>query len=151
MFCVWWNTKGLVHFELLDTGQKITTQLYSREINRVCQALRHKRVDTSKTAFLQISARPHIAKITQHKIEELGWELVPHPPYSPDLASSNYHLFRSMQHFLEDKKFKNSEEVKIWVSSYFDSRSASIFANWIHSLRDRCQTVIHANRKYTLN
>ena len=140
-----------MHFEPLNPGQKITTQLYSQELNRVCQALRRKRVDTSKTTFLQISVRPHIAKITQHKIEELGWELLPHPPYSPDLAPSDYHLFRSMQHFLEEKKFKNSEEVKIWVSSYFDSRPAGFFADGIHSLRDRWRTVIDANGEYTLD
>ena len=151
MLCIWWNTKGLVHFELLNPGQKITTQLYSQELNRAYQALRRKRMDTSKTKFLQSSARHHIAKITQHKIEELGWELLPHPPYSPDLAPSDYHLFRSMQHFLEDKKFKNSEEVKIWVSSYFDSRPASFFADGIHSVRNRWRTVIHANPEYTLD
>ena len=52
MLCVWWNTKGLVHFELLDPDQKITTQLYSQKLNRMYQALRRKRVDTSKTKFL---------------------------------------------------------------------------------------------------
>ena len=68
------------------------------------QALLRQGVDTSKTKFLQDNARSHIAKITQHKIEELVWELPSYPPYSPDLASSDYHLFRSKERFLEDKK-----------------------------------------------
>jgi len=31
--------------------------------------------------------------LTLEKIENIGWEVLRHPPYSPDLASSDYHLF----------------------------------------------------------
>ena len=40
---------------------------------------------------------------------KLGWITVPHPPYSPDLAPTDYHLFRSRSrsrsHHLREKKF----------------------------------------------
>jgi histone-lysine N-methyltransferase SETMAR len=29
-------------------------------------------------------------------IQEFDWEILSHPPYSPDLAPSDYHLFRSL-------------------------------------------------------
>jgi hypothetical protein len=32
-------------------------------------------------------------KLTQERIQELKWELLEHPPYSPDLAPSDFHLF----------------------------------------------------------
>ena len=48
------------------------------------------------------------AKITQEKIKQLGWELLLHPPYSPDLAPSDYH------HFLSD--------VQTHLELYFESR-----------------------------
>ena len=130
MICMGWNTKGLMHFELLNPGQKITTQLYSQELNRVCQALQRKRVDTSKTKFLQINARPHIAKITQQEIEEMGWELLPHPPYSLNLTSFDYYLFRSIQHFLEEQKFKHSKEVKIWGIQLLRRAACRLLRGW---------------------
>ena len=43
--------------------------------------------------FYQDNARSHIVKKTLDIIENFGWEEVPLPPYSPYLATSDYHLF----------------------------------------------------------
>ncbi|EPB69550.1 hypothetical protein ANCCEY_11356 [Ancylostoma ceylanicum] len=49
------------------------------------------------------NAKPHISKKSSEKLKDLGIELVPHPPHSPDLAPSDYHVFRSMQSFFADR------------------------------------------------
>ena len=151
LLCVWWNTKGLVHFEVLDYGQTVTADLYSNQLDRVDQALKRQGLDTSKTKLIHDNARPHIAKLTEKKIDELGWELLPHPPYSPDLAPSNYHMFRSMQHSLAGKKFENHDEIRIWVSSFFKSKPAKFYEEGIHSLRQRWRRVIDDEGEYLLD
>ena len=110
-----------------------------------------KWVDPATAKFLHDNARPHVAKVIQQKIEELDWEVLPHPPYSPDLAPSDYHLFRSMQHYLAEKKFKNCDEVKIWVSEFFESQPAEFFEEGIHSLRRRWRDVVNSNGEYLLD
>ncbi|UYV70361.1 hypothetical protein LAZ67_7002670 [Cordylochernes scorpioides] len=40
------------------------------------------------------NARPHVAKIVKETLEALQWDVLPHPPYSPDIAPSDYHIFR---------------------------------------------------------
>jgi hypothetical protein len=40
-----------------------------------------------------------------------------HPPYLPDVAPSDYHLFRSMQHGLLEMHFTSYEDVRKWVAS----------------------------------
>ena len=57
------------------------------------------------------NARPRAALGTRQKIAELGWEILAHPPYSSDLAPSDYHLFLTLQNFLRGKKFKNEEDI----------------------------------------
>jgi len=41
----------------------------------------------------------------------MGWELLQHLPYSPDLAPSNFHLFGPQSESLEDIKVKNDENI----------------------------------------
>ena len=60
-------------------------------------------VATSKgVIFHQDNARPHTSLVTRKKVLELGWKMMHHPPYSPDLAPPDYHLFRSLQNHLND-------------------------------------------------
>jgi histone-lysine N-methyltransferase SETMAR len=64
----------------------------------------------------QDSARPHTAKKTLQKIEELeGIELLSHPAFSPDLEPSDYYLFCSMAQFLRGKKFQCVADVEVGV------------------------------------
>ena len=54
----------------------------------------------------------YLLKNTRKKLLELVWEMMPHPPYSPDLATFDYHLFRSLQNYLKGKTFDSNEAVK---------------------------------------
>jgi len=52
--------------------------------------------------LLYDNARPHVAQPVIIYLEMLKWEVVLHPPYSPDITPSDYHLFRSMAHGLAE-------------------------------------------------
>ncbi|EFN82451.1 Histone-lysine N-methyltransferase SETMAR, partial [Harpegnathos saltator] len=54
-----------------------------------------------------------------------------HPVYFPDLAASDYHLFRSMQHFLKDTLFRNYEEVQKWIDEWITSKDRAFFRRGI--------------------
>jgi histone-lysine N-methyltransferase SETMAR len=47
-----------------------------------------------------------------------GWELLSHPPYSPDLASSDYHLFGPLKVHLKGHHYKTDEAVQEAVRSW---------------------------------
>jgi len=42
----------------------------------------------------------------------LGWTVVPHPSYSPDLAPFDFFLFLTIKKTLKGKRFATVEEVK---------------------------------------
>ena len=98
MLSFWWDWKGIVHHELLEPGQTINSTLYCQQLMRLKQAIKRKRselINKKGIVFRHDNARAHISLVTRQKLRELGWEVLMHPPYSPDLASSDYHLFRS--------------------------------------------------------
>ncbi|GFW76638.1 histone-lysine N-methyltransferase SETMAR [Trichonephila clavipes] len=65
--------------------------------------------------FHHDNARPHTSLVTRQKLLELGWDVLPHPPYSPDHAPSDYFLFRSLQNSLNGKNFNNDDDVKSYL------------------------------------
>jgi histone-lysine N-methyltransferase SETMAR len=94
MLSVWWNMAGVVHWELLSTGSTVTAEYYCKQLDLVANEFRGKQ---DKVFFLHDNTRPRIANTTLQKLLNLGWTVLPHPPYSPDLAPTDYHLFRSLR------------------------------------------------------
>jgi histone-lysine N-methyltransferase SETMAR len=57
------------------------------------------------------NAKPHTSKMSIEKMEELGFILVPQPPYSPDLAPCNFFLFGHLKQHLEGQHFTREDHV----------------------------------------
>jgi histone-lysine N-methyltransferase SETMAR len=57
------------------------------------------------------NARRHTSLHTREAITKLQWTVLPHPPYNPDLAPYDYHLFSPLKDAICGKKFENDEEV----------------------------------------
>lgn len=106
-------------------------------------ARRHGRV-----ILLHDNASSNTAKSTKETIKALEWEALPHPPYSPDLAPSDYHLFRSMAHGLADQHFANYEEVAKWLESWLASKGEKFYWEGIHNLPDRWSKCVESDGAY---
>lgn len=144
----WWNAKGIVHWELLPTNTTVNAELYCAQLDVVASKLRGKQ---DRVYFQHDNARPHIAKVTQQKLQSLGWAVIPHPPYSPDLAPSDYHLFRSLAHHLEGKEFKNDDDLKTSLQTFFDEKSPEFYKRGIDLLPIRWQYVVDNNGAYVVD
>ena len=79
---------------------------------------------------------------------ELSWQTVPHPPYSLDLAPSDYHLFRSLKHFLRGKTFINYDDLKTAVTNFFALQSLEFWTKGIEDLPNRWEKVINCDGDY---
>jgi histone-lysine N-methyltransferase SETMAR len=66
---------------------------------------------TRGVSLLHDNARPHTAPVSKELLTSFGWDIVTHPPYSHDLAPSDYHFFTKLK-FLGGKRFSNNQEVK---------------------------------------
>ncbi|KAF7267973.1 hypothetical protein GWI33_018849 [Rhynchophorus ferrugineus] len=82
------------------------------------------------------------------KIHELGFELLPHSPYSPDLAPSGYFLFSDLKRMLAGKSFSSNEEVISETEAYFEAKEKSYYKNSIEKLEGPYNQCISDNKYY---
>ena len=83
-----------------------------KQLQKLIEAVCEKRSKRLEIALLQDNAKPHTAKLTQQFLMSLGWMTVPCPSYSPDVAPSDYHIFRALKQHLREKSFTDYDEPK---------------------------------------
>ena len=71
--------------------------------------------------FRQDNAPRHKSIKTMAKLHKLHYELLPLPPYSPDLTPSDYWLFADLKKMLAGKKFISNEEAIAESEAYFEA------------------------------
>ena len=131
--------------------QAITVDLYSQQLERVQQALRLKElvlVNRKGVLFLHDNARPHVARVVRDTIQQLGWETLYHPPYSPDLAPIDYNLFHSLDNHFRGKSFTNEQTYVKPLRTSLLPKPRSSTAKGIEQLVTRCQKVLDADGDY---
>ena len=98
--------------------------------------------------FHQDNAPCHKSIKTMAKLHELNFELLPHPPYSPDLAPSDYWLFADLKKMLAGKKFRSNEEVIAETEAYFEAKDKSFYKSGIEMLERRWNDCIVLDGNY---
>ncbi|KAL6724260.1 hypothetical protein Aduo_019164 [Ancylostoma duodenale] len=68
------------------------------------------------------------------KIEELSWEVVDHQPYIPNLAPTDYHLFRSLEHSLRGNRFAKVDDPHEHLSIFFNLQPTDFYRRRIEIL-----------------
>ena len=151
MLSVWWDFQGIIYFELLPPNTTVDSELYCNQLQNLKVALQAKRPERHKVRLLHDNAKPHISKVTRQKLEELGWQVLPHPPYSPDLAPSDYHLFRSLRNHLSEKHFDDQDHLKLDLETFFHSHSKKFYEDGIMDLPKRWEYVVDNNGAYVID
>ena len=136
---------GLFIGEILRNGRTITADLYRQQLDQVAEKLKGKQ---SRIYYLHNNVRPHVAKSTCEKWLKLGWIPIRHPPYSPDLAPTDYHLFRSLSHHLREKKLDDENDAKMDIANFFGQKSQDFYERGILSLVEHWRQVIDSSGAY---
>ena len=103
MATVFWDSKGIILIDYKLAGTSITREYYANVIKQLRFAINEKRRGKLAAGVLLLHDNAPVLKsrVTQAAIRECKFEQLNHPPYSPDLAPSDYYLFRNLKsHFL---------------------------------------------------
>jgi len=102
-----WDQNGILLIAYLPKGQTINADYYSSLLVQLKGILKEKRCGkiTNGVLFLHDNAPAHRALSTKKKLTYLVFHCLDHPPYSPDLAPSDYHLFPGLKKQLKGRHF----------------------------------------------
>lgn len=104
--------------------------------------------DYGKVRLLHDNGKPHTAQITWQTLQKFRWEVLPHPPYAPCCALSDYHLFRALHQDMLGKQFDDQDELKGYLDNFFKSKSLKSYEEGIMDLPRRWEKVIDNDGAY---
>jgi len=131
----------LLHFS--PPNETVNSAAYQATLKEFKRAVQHKSLQMSdkRLLFLHDNTRTHTAHATVNLLEGRGWEILEHPPYSPDLVPLDFHLFLNMKKYLRAMRFKSRDDVKhevqIWLCGQDTTLYQQGFEKWISCI-DKC-------------
>ena len=98
--------------------------------------------------FHQDNAPAYKGVFAMGKLRDLHYELLEHPPYSPDLAPCDFCLFPKLKLFLAGQHFSSNQEVIAAVEGYFAKLMKNRYRDGIMVLEHRWNKCISLKGDY---
>ncbi|XP_037775638.1 histone-lysine N-methyltransferase SETMAR-like [Penaeus monodon] len=115
--------------DFLAKGTAITEPYYDSLLQKLREAIKTKGLGmlTKGVCLLQGNAPVHNSLIAHLEARSCGYDNLPHPPYSLDLAPCDFHLFPSIKSFLEGKRVQDDETLISEVTSWLQTQPADFY------------------------
>ena len=110
----WWSALSLIQHSFLNPGETVTSKKYAQQIDEIhwkIQCLQPALVNRMDPNFHE-KTQQYVPQGTLQKLNELGYEVLPHLPYSLDLLPTGYHFVKHLDKFLQGKHFHNRHETE---------------------------------------
>ena len=92
--------------------------------------------------------RVHTCKVAMDAVERNGYELIPHPAYSPDLAPGDFFPFPNLKKDIRGLHFRSDEEVVTAVEEWVNGKDPDFFSSGLMALEHRWSKCITLEGNY---
>jgi histone-lysine N-methyltransferase SETMAR len=146
-----WNPRGLHLIKVLKKDCKFNAGYYIAEILDPLSQWRSIEAAGNERKLLvhADNARPHTAKLSTQYCHENRMKSGPHPPYSPDLAPSDFYLFGYVKICLSGLSFEDACQLLAALKGVLEGIKKvtlqMVFLEWI----DRMRKCVTTNGEYT--
>ena len=107
------DSLAIVHKEFVPTGQTVNHAFCKDALKRLRKLVRRVRTDIADDWLLQDDNAPaHTALSIREFLAKKSIPVLPHPPYSPDLAPCDFYLFPNLKSKLKGHHFGTMENIK---------------------------------------
>jgi histone-lysine N-methyltransferase SETMAR len=137
MLSIFWDASGVILMDFAESGVRINSEYYVNLVQQTRKLRRKSRV--CELYYLHDNAPIHTSGLSTAAIQGCGLTVLPHPPYSPDLAPSDFFLFTHLKQALRGRHFSSKEDLKKAVTDFLDEKSSNFFENAFSQLALRWQ------------
>jgi len=139
MTSVFWDSEGVLVVDYLEQGKTVTGVYYTGLVHKLCEAIKSKcGGKLTEGVLLHHDIAPaHTSHVAMTAIHECGFELLSHPPYSPDLAPSDFHLFRHLKDSLNGQAFEDDNAVIMAINEWIEEQEQNFFLEGVKTLVQR--------------
>ena len=150
MLTIFWNTFGFPLVKILPEGMTFNDDYFITEIlEPIYQNTARLREESGKKIVLHFdNARPHISKKVLQYLASHDMERAPQPPYSPDLAPSDFYLFGYIKGLLAGRSFNSAEELLSAVDEILSEISETTLMRVFKEWEERLKQVIELKGDY---
>ena len=139
MVCIFFSTKGVETITYWDKGNTIDQHSYVDDCLKPLVKVINGHRNTCGTNYLKFhhdNARPHVAKKVIDYLKDQNFVIIDHPPYSPDLAPSDFWLFDYIKQRLDDHTNAESlvKQITKIVSDIPKNEWQKTFNKWIERM-----------------
>ena len=92
---------------------------------------------TRGVLLFQDNAPAHMSQVAMIAATECGFEVLPHPPYSPDMAPSDFYLSPKLKSNLRGTQFGSNEGVIAAVNEYLEDQVNDFYLEGVSTLEQR--------------
>ena len=150
MATVFWDTDGVIHIDYLPRGTTMNGQYYADLLVRLRESIKEKRRGKIRRGVLlqQDNAPVHSSKVAMQSVRDCGFELLPHPPYSPDLAPTDFFLFSKLKKELRGQRYDDDDELMLAVEGFCKGHDSPFYREGLEALPRRWTKCIESQGDY---
>lgn len=144
MLSVFWDQSGIILTDYLEKGKTITGQYYSNLLVKLREEIKKKRrgMLTRGVLLLHDNAPAHSSVAACQTARRCGFEILPHPPYSPDIAPSDFFLFPALKSDLRGQHFATDNDVISATEAWFSSKNEDFYKTGLRKVKHRWEKCV---------
>ena len=146
MLSIFWDANGVILTDFAESRVRLNSEYYINLVRQARKLRRKSRV--SDLYYLHDNAPIYTSRLSTTAIKDCGLILLPHPPYSPDLAPSDFFLFNHLKRELRGKHFSSKDDLQKTVTDYLDEKSPDFFKNAFSQLATRWKKCIEVSGNF---
>ena len=139
MASIFLDSQGVRMTDYLEQGLTINSAYCAGKLRRLRQQIERKRRGklTRSILLLQDNAPAHTPQVSMTAVTECEFEILPHPPYSPDMAPSDFYLFPKLKPHLHGTQYGSNEVVIEAVNKCLGNQEKAFYLERIRKLDQR--------------